>query len=73
MLNASELALLQRLTRPAVPRCRDGRLMGPEAVWLHLLDLVEAWCSEHLGQRPRAFRLLRSACEPMVPNPSEAT
>ncbi len=71
MLNASELALLQRLTRPAVPRRRDGRLMGPEAVWLHLLDLVEAWCGEHLGRGPRAFRLLRTACEPMVPNPPE--
>ncbi|WP_216901062.1 DNA repair protein RecO [Synechococcus sp. CCY 9618] len=73
MLNASELALLQRLTRPALPRRRDGNLMGPEAVWLHLLALVEAWCGEHLGQRPRAFRLLRTACEPMAPQPSEPT
>jgi DNA repair protein RecO (recombination protein O) len=73
MLNASELALLQRLTRPGPPRCRDGQLMGPEAVWLHLLDLVEAWCGEHLGQRPRAFRLLRTACEPMPQKPSEPT
>ncbi|MEA5412787.1 50S ribosomal protein L9 [Synechococcus sp. BA-120 BA3] len=71
MLNPSELALLQRLTRPAPPRSRDGRLMGPEAVWLHLLDLVEAWCGEHLGQRPRAFRLLRTACDPMPSHPSE--
>jgi DNA repair protein RecO (recombination protein O) len=47
--------------------------MGPEAVWLHLLDLVEAWCGEHLGQRPRAFRLLRTACEPMPQKPSEPT
>lgn len=73
MLNASELALLQRLTRPGPPRRRDGQLMGPEAVWLHLLDLVEAWCGEHLGQRPRAFRLLRTACEAMPPTPSEPT
>jgi DNA repair protein RecO (recombination protein O) len=71
MLNASELALLQRLTRPAPPRRRDGELMGPQAVWLHLLDLVEMWCGEHLGQRPRAFRLLRTACEPMPPTTSE--
>jgi len=71
MLNPSELALLQRLTRPAPPRRRDGQLMGPEAVWLHLLDLVEAWCGEHLGQRPRAFRLLRTACDPMPSHPSE--
>jgi DNA repair protein RecO (recombination protein O) len=73
MLNASELALLQRLTRPGPPRRRDGNLMGPEAVWLHLLDLVEAWCGEHLGQRPRAFRLLRTSCDAMLPAPCEPT
>ena len=60
LLNASELALLQRLVRPALPRRRDGELMGPEAVWLRLLDLVEAWWAEHLGRRPRAAGLLRS-------------
>jgi len=65
LLNASELALLQRLPRPQPPRRRDGALMGPETVWLHLLDLVEAWCGEHLGRRPRAFRLLRTGFESM--------
>ena len=65
VLNASELALLQRLPRAALPRRRDGELLGPEPVWLHLLDLVESWCGEHLGQRPRAFRLLRTACDAM--------
>ena len=64
LLTASELALLQRLLRPALPRRRDGALMGPEPVWLHLLALIESWCLEHLGQRPRALRLLRTACEP---------
>jgi len=66
VLNASELALLQRLPRPGLPLRRDGALMGPEPVWLHLLDLVEAWCSEHLSRRPRAFKLLRSAFEPVA-------
>jgi len=33
-------------------------------VWLHLLDLVEHWCQEHLERRPRAFRLLRSGFSP---------
>lgn len=60
MLNASELALLQRLLRPALPRKGNGELMGPEAVWLHLLSLVESWCSEHLGRKPKAFQLLRT-------------
>jgi DNA repair protein RecO (recombination protein O) len=65
LLNASELALLQRLLRTALPRRRDGALMGPEAVWLHLLELVEVWCCEHLGRSPRAFRLLRTGLDAM--------
>ena len=72
VLNASELALLQRLPRPALPRSRDGRLLGPEAVWLHLLAVMERWCDEHLGRRPRAFRLLRASAEAM-PHPHSAT
>jgi DNA repair protein RecO (recombination protein O) len=67
VLNASELALLQRLPRAAPPRRRDGGLLGPERVWLHLLDLVDVWCSEHLNRRPRAFRLLRAGFEPGEP------
>jgi DNA repair protein RecO (recombination protein O) len=70
LLNASELALLQRLLRPALPRRRDGVLMGPQPVWLHLLDLVESWCGEHLGRPPRAFRLLRTGFESMAPLPT---
>ncbi|MFN9870523.1 MAG: DNA repair protein RecO [Cyanobacteriota bacterium] len=65
VLNASELALLQRLPRPAPPRRRDGALLGPQSVWLHLLAVVEAWCGEHLGRTPRAFRLLRTGVEPV--------
>ena len=61
LLNPSELALLQRLVRPALPRGRDGVLLGPSPVWLHLLELVGCWCDAHLGRRPRAFRLLRGA------------
>ena len=60
VLNASELALLQRLLRPALPRRRDGELMGPVPVWLRLLQLVELWSREHLGRAPRSWRLLRS-------------
>jgi DNA repair protein RecO (recombination protein O) len=59
LLNASELALLQRLTRPHLPRRRDGTLLGPEPVWLRLLSLLEIWCGEHLPGRPRAWKLLR--------------
>lgn len=59
VLNASELALLQRLLRPALPRRRDGELLGPEPVWLRLLQLVEIWSREHLGRSARSWRLLR--------------
>jgi DNA repair protein RecO (recombination protein O) len=59
VLNASELALLQRLLRPALPRRRDGELMGPWPVWLRLLQLLELWSREHLGRSPRSWRLLR--------------
>ena len=59
VLNASELALLQRLPRPALPRRRDGELMGPLPVWLRLLHLVELWSREHLAKSPRSWRLLR--------------
>jgi DNA repair protein RecO (recombination protein O) len=65
VLNASELALLQRLHRPALPRARSGVLLGPEQVWLHLLAVLESWCDQHLGRRPRAFRLLRASAEAM--------
>lgn len=71
VLNASEVALLQRLPRPGLPRARDGALLGPEVVWLHLLELMEHWCDEHLGRRPRAFRLLRTSAEAM-PQPHPA-
>jgi len=59
VLNASELALLQRLLRPALPRKRDGTLMGPESVWLRLLQLLELWCREHLNRSARSWRMLR--------------
>ncbi|EAQ76091.1 MULTISPECIES: DNA repair protein RecO [unclassified Synechococcus] len=59
VLNASELALLQRLPRPGLPRCHDGTLMGPAWVWLRLLELVQVWCQEHLGRRGKALRLLK--------------
>ena len=59
VLNASELALLQRLVRPALPRRRDGELMGPSPVWLRLLQLVELWSREHVSRSPRSWRLLQ--------------
>lgn len=72
LLNASELALLQRLPRPAVPRSRNGELMGPEAVWLRLLQAVELWCGEHLERRSRSLGLLRGCFAPGHPGATGA-
>ena len=58
-LNPSELALLQRLTRPDLPRRRDGELMGPPAVWRHLLRVVEIWSRTHLNRPSKALAMLR--------------
>lgn len=67
LLGSSELALLQRLPRPGLPLGRDGVLLGPERVWLQLLELVALWCADHLGRSPRALRVLRSAGPGMAP------
>lgn len=72
LLNASELALLQRLPRPALPRSRNGVLMGPEPVWLRLLQAVELWCGEHLERRSRSLLLLRGCFAPGHPAPPGA-
>ena len=58
-LNPSELALLQRLTRADLPRRRDGKLMGPQAVWLRLLGVVEIWIRTHLQRSNPALAMLR--------------
>jgi len=67
LLNASELALLQRLPRPHLPRRRDGELLGPQPVWLQLLQLLDCWCREHLSRRIRSLALLRSCYGNMTP------
>jgi DNA repair protein RecO (recombination protein O) len=61
MLNPSELALLQRLPRPDLPHRRTGELMGPEAVWLRLLNVVELWIRSHLPRGSRALSMLRES------------
>ena len=60
-LNPSELALLQRLTRPDLPRRRDGGLMGPQTVWLRLLSLIDLWMRARLNRRSRALTMLKQS------------
>ena len=56
--NPSELALLQRLPRPELPRKRDGELMGPRPVWLKLLAVLECWCRTHLPRPVRSLAMV---------------
>ncbi|QEY33188.1 DNA repair protein RecO [Synechococcus sp. RSCCF101] len=63
-LNASELALLQRLLRPRLPRRRSGELMGPAPAWLQLLACVHSWTSDCLDRPLRSLELLRGAAGP---------
>jgi imidazolonepropionase-like amidohydrolase len=45
----------------------SGELLGPEPVWLKLLQLLECWCREHLNRRIRSLALLRSCYGNMAP------
>ncbi len=58
-LNPSELALLQRLLKPNLPKRANGDLMGPKEVWLKLLTVVEYWANNHLSKQVRALAMLR--------------
>ena len=60
-LNPSELALLQRLLRPDLPKRKDGELMGPKEVWIRLLNVVECWINNHLPKNLRALKMLHES------------
>ncbi len=60
-LNASEMALLQRLLHPPLPRSKkNGILLGPLKVWLKLLNVVELWIRAHLNKDLNSLKLLKS-------------
>tara|TARA_B100000579_G_scaffold212762_1_gene173879 strand:- start:313 stop:1113 length:801 start_codon:yes stop_codon:yes gene_type:complete len=58
-LNPSELALLQRLLLEKVPFHSNGKLLGPQNVWLKLLQIVETWIETHLQRRITSLQMLR--------------
>ncbi len=58
-LNPSELALLQRLFRPELPRTSQGELMGPFKVWMKLLFIIESWTYYNLSNKVNSLQLLR--------------
>ena len=57
-LNSSELALLQRLTRPELPRKKNGNLLGPKEVWLKLLKVLDLWVMNHLQKKISSLSML---------------
>ena len=58
-LNASELALLQRLIKPNLPLKKNGELMGPLEVWVKLLLIVDEWTENHLQKSISSLKILR--------------
>ena len=58
-MNASEIALLQRLLFPELPIKKNGELLGPERVWLRILSIVETWISTQLEKELSSLKMLR--------------
>ena len=58
-LNASEIALLQRLLFPELPIKSNGELLGPKKVWLKILFIVETWISTQLEKDLSSLKMLR--------------
>ena len=58
-LNPSELALLQRLLLKKLPFHSNGKLLGPQNVWLKLLRIVEAWIRTHLQKQITSLQMMR--------------
>ena len=58
-VNASEIALLQRLLFPELPIKSNGSLLGPKKVWLRILSIVESWISAQLDKELSSLKMLR--------------
>ncbi len=58
-INASELALMQRLLFPELPIKTNGELLGPKEVWLKILTIVEIWIQSQLGKELSSLKILR--------------
>ena len=58
-MNASEIALLQRLLFPELPIKSNGELLGPKKVWLKVLLIIETWIPAQLGKELSSLKILR--------------
>ena len=59
-INASEVALLQRLLFPELPIKSNGELLGPKKVWLKILFIIETWISSQLEKESVSYTHLRA-------------
>ncbi len=58
-INASEVALLQRLLFPKLPIKSNGELLGPKKVWLKILSIIETWISAQLDKELSSLKMMR--------------
>ena len=58
-VNASEMALLQRLLFAELPIKSNGELLGPKKVWLRILSIIESWISTQLEKELSSLKMLR--------------
>ena len=58
-INASEVALLQRLLFPDLPIKSNGELLGPKKVWLKILLIIETWISAQLEKELSSLKMMR--------------
>ena len=58
-VNASEMALLQRLLFSKLPIKSNGELLGPQKVWLRILSILEYWILMQLGKELSSLKILR--------------
>ena len=58
-INASEVALLQRLLFPELPIKSNGNLLGPKKVWLKILFIIETWIATQLDKELSSLKMLR--------------
>ena len=57
-LNASEIALIQRLLYPDLPIKSNGDLLGPEEVWIKILKILRTWIPFQLGKEISSLKIL---------------
>ena len=58
-INASEVALMQRLLFPELPIKSNGELLGPKKVWLKILFILESWIASQLEKELSSLKMLR--------------